>query len=119
MNKDYISFFFGKKILITYNVLGDILVTSINVFELKRLSNINLIDIRSIEKYNDNHIRNAINIPKIMLVKYYFKYLDKNKIYYIYCETGEQSIKICSLLNSLGYHTINILGGYENWILNS
>ena len=96
------------------------MITSISVNDLKRLGpNINLIDIRGIEKYNDNHINNAINIPKILLVKDYAKYLNKLNTYYIYCETGFQSNKICHLLNSLGYHTMNIDGGYESWILNS
>lgn len=92
---------------------------NIDVFELKRLNNINLIDIRSIEKYNDNHIPGAINIPKILLVKNYVKYLDRHKTYYIYCQKGEQSLKVCRLLSSLGYKVVNIIGGYESWILNN
>ncbi|MBR1376886.1 MAG: rhodanese-like domain-containing protein [Bacilli bacterium] len=94
-------------------------MNQINVNELKNLNNINLIDIRSIEKYNDNHIPGAINIPKILLVKDYLKYLDRNKIYYIYCERGEQSLKVCKLLSNLGYRVINVIGGYQNWILNN
>lgn len=93
----------------------------IDVNNLKNLNlnNINLIDIRSMEKYNDNHIPGAINIPKILLVKNYPKYLDKNKLYYIYCQKGEQSLKVCTLLRRLGYHVINVVGGYESWILNN
>lgn len=94
------------------------MINQITVNDLKRLGKINLIDIRNIEKYNDNHIPGSINIPKILLVKNYYKYLDRNKLYYIYCQRGEQSIKVCRLLNSLGYKTINVIGGYESWILN-
>ena len=94
------------------------MINQISVNDLKKLGNINLIDIRSIEKYNDNHIPGSINIPKILLVKDYYKYLNKNKLYYIYCQRGEQSLKVCRLLNNLGYRTINIIGGYESWILN-
>ena len=36
---------------------------SISVTDLKQLNNPNLIDIRSIEKYNNKHIMNAVNIP--------------------------------------------------------
>lgn len=95
------------------------LYKEISIFDLKRLSNINLIDIRSIEKYNDNHIPGSINIPKILIVKDYYKYLDRNKTYYIYCQKGEESRKVCRLLSNLGYKVINIKGGYESWILNS
>jgi rhodanese-related sulfurtransferase len=95
-----------------------ILINQITVDRLKKLGNINLIDIRSIEKYNSNHISGSINIPKILLVKDYYKYLDKNKVYYIYCQRGEQSLKVCRLLTNLGYKVINVIGGYESWILN-
>ena len=91
----------------------------ISVSDLKNISGINLIDIRSVEKYNDGHIPGSINIPKVLLVKNYDNYLVKNKFYYIYCQRGEQSVKMCRLLNSLGYHTINIRGGWESWILNN
>jgi len=39
------------------------MIDSISVNELKKLNNINIIDIRGIEKYNDGHIYNAVNIP--------------------------------------------------------
>ena len=38
------------------------MIESISVSELKKLSNINIIDIRNIEKYNDKHMPGAINI---------------------------------------------------------
>ena len=95
------------------------MIRGITILELKRLSNINLIDIRSMEKYNDNHIPGSINIPKILIIKDYAKYLNKNETYYIYCQKGEQSIKVCSMLSKLGYKVINVIGGYERYILES
>lgn len=96
------------------------LIRNISIENLKKLlPNINLIDIRSVEKYNDNHIANAINIPKAILIKDYQKYLRKDKVYYIYCQEGKRSINVCRLLSSLGYNVYNIVGGYENWILNN
>lgn len=111
--KKYIIIFF-----VTYNIIGDIL-REISVLELKKLSNANIIDIRSMEKYNDSHIPGSINIPKVLLIKSYSKYLTKDRFYYIYCQRGEQSVRLCRFLNSLGYHTINIKGGWESWILNN
>ena len=46
------------------------------------------------------------------------KYLNKEKKYYIYCQRGIKSRKICLMLKQLGYNVININGGYEAWILN-
>lgn len=94
------------------------MITSISVSELsKLLPRINLIDIRSIEKFNDNHIPGAINIPDEKLLANYQKYLDPNQTYYLYCQKGLKSLKISQILNRLGYKTANLNGGYESWIL--
>ena len=91
---------------------------SINVDELKKLNNINIIDIRSIEKYNNNHILNAKNIPLEQLLIKPEKYLSKYEKYYIYCRKGIQSRKLCQILTNNGYNVVNIIGGYESWIMN-
>ena len=91
---------------------------SISIEELKKLNNPNLIDIRSIEKYNNKHIMNAINIPLEQLLIKPEKYLKKEIRYYIYCQKGIQSRKLCFILSNNGYNVINISGGYESWILN-
>lgn len=94
------------------------MIESISVLELKQLKNINIIDIRNIEKYNNRHIKNAINIPLEKLLVNFNKFLEKNKIYYIYCQRGIQSRKICQILKNNGFNVINIIGGYEAYILN-
>ena len=96
-----------------------IILNSISVNDLRSLGSVNIIDIRSEEKYNDNHILNAYNIPFNKLVAVPERYLDKNNTYYIYCQKGEESRKVCRLLSNLGYKVINIKGGYESWILNN
>ena len=58
------------------------MIDSISVYELRNLKNINIIDIRSIEKYNNRHIEGSINIPLEKLLIYFNKYLSKNKKYY-------------------------------------
>ena len=80
--------------------------------------NMHIIDIRSREKYNNNHIPNSINIEFDKLILSPEKYLEKDKIYYIYCQRGKTSINACINLYKLGYNVINIMGGYENWIIN-
>ena len=85
--------------------------------ELLKLNGPNIIDIRSTEKYNDNHVLGAININYNLLVSNPGKYLDKNDIYYIYCQRGITSKKVCGLLRSLGYNVYNVVGGYEAYIL--
>lgn len=79
--------------------------------------NINIIDIRSIEKYNNNHIPNAKNIPFEKILTNPEEFLDKQKTYYIYCQKGITSYKVCQILKKQNYKVININGGYESWIL--
>ncbi len=90
---------------------------SISIDDLLKLNNINIIDIRSEQSYNNNHINGAKNIPYEKLIINPSKYLNKQEKYYLYCQKGIISIKISRLLRSMGYNTINIIGGYEAWIL--
>lgn len=91
---------------------------SISVNELKNLSNINIIDIRSVEKYNNGYILNSKNIPMQQLIIRPEKYLNKFEKYYIYCQKGIQSRKVCQILSNNGYNVVNISGGYEAWKIN-
>lgn len=95
------------------------MISNININELLNMKNINIIDIRSIEKYNDNHIPNAINIPQEIILLNPNKYLDKNIRYYIYCQKGMSSYNICRILTTMGYKVTNINGGYESYIMNN
>ena len=90
---------------------------SINITELKSIlgPNINLIDIRNSTSYKLGNIPYSKNISKNELMFNPEKYLNKNKIYYIYCSKGIQSKTLVNYLNNNGYHTINVVGGYSNY----
>lgn len=77
-----------------------------------------IIDIRSIQKYNNNHLPGAINIPYAKLSLEYKNLLYKDKKYLIYCEKGITSLKLVTYLRKQGYNCCNLVGGYEEWILN-
>ena len=87
-------------------------MNSINVIDLFNQQNPNIIDIRNNYYYNIGHIKGAINIPYYDLLTNYRYYLNKYTTYYLYCDEGEQSIEIANRLNSFGYNTISISGGY-------
>lgn len=93
------------------------MVPNISIQELLKQKNPNIIDIRSIENYNNNHIPGAINIPFEKLIANPTQYLEINKLYYLYCKMGKTSTKACQILNRMGYNTTNIYGGYEEWLL--
>lgn len=90
---------------------------SISIEDLNKLNNPIIIDIRSVENYNNNHMPNAINIPYSKLVLEPKKYLNKDKVYYIYCQKGMTSRGLSITLNNMGYKVYNIIGGYEKWLL--
>lgn len=92
-------------------------MTSINVDSLLTLNNPSIIDIRNTQSYNNNHIPGAMNIPFEKLLCNANIYLNKNETYYIYCQRGISTLKICQILNNLGYKTVSIDGGYEAWVL--
>ena len=94
-----------------------IILKEITASNLRNLNDIKIIDIRNREKYNDNHILNAINIPYREIIINYKNYLNKSDTYYIYCQRGITSVKICNFLSSEGYNVVNIKGGYESWVL--
>ena len=93
------------------------MVMNITVKDLLAKNNINIIDIRSIEKYNDNHIPQAKNVPMLLLLNDPSKYMNINEEYYIYCQYGKSSLKVCQILASKGYKVYNVIRGYEGWLL--
>ena len=86
---------------------------NITIEELKKLNNPIIIDIRDNYSYNNSHIKNAINIPYYNLLNNYSHFLNKNNKYNLYCEEGRQSSEISKRLNSFGYNTKSIKGGYK------
>ena len=93
-------------------------MNSISVDEFKKLSGVKVIDIRGVESYNGGHIEGAKNIDFNKILISPETYLNKNYIYYIYCQKGIKSAKLCNILRQSGYKVINLIGGYEAWVLN-
>ena len=89
---------------------------SIRVSELVRLVNPNIIDIRNYYYYSLGHIYGAISVPYYNLLNNYSHYLNKYSTYYLYCESGEQSSEIVRRLNSFGYDTVSVIGGYQEYL---
>ena len=92
------------------------MVNSIYIEEVMSLNNPIIIDIRAFYYYSTGHIPGAINVPYYNLINNYSHYLNKYSIYYLYCETGEQSRETVDRLNSFGYNTKNIMGGYQEYL---
>ena len=91
----------------------------ISIEDFLKINNPNVIDIRSVEKFNGNHIPGALNINANALLNTPERFLKPNLTYYIYCQKGSSSRTLAQVLRVKGYNVFNIMGGYEAWILNS
>ena len=89
----------------------------ITISELLKLENPNLIDIRGIDSYNRNHIPKAIPMDSMSLLLSPESYLKKDKTYYFYCDSGTRSKFLVKKLNSMGYSTVSVIGGFNNYLL--
>lgn len=91
-------------------------VNSIHVNEIDTMINdITLIDIREPYEYAGGHIRTARNIPMGNLMSQPDKYLDKNKKYYIMCQSGGRSTSTVNALFKAGYDVVNVKGGMGSY----
>lgn len=70
-----------------------------------------IIDVRTKEEYNEEHIKGAINIAYDKINE--DTKLDKNKKIFVYCRSGARSKKAYDTLKELGYDVYD-LGGIEN-----
>ena len=75
----------------------------------------NIIDIREHYLYTRSHLPNSLNIPTRILRDLPEKYLDRNKTYYLICETGFHSQRLALRLREKGYDVYSIKGGYEGF----
>lgn len=92
---------------------------SISVSDFIELSNVNVIDLRSVEKYNSSHIPGSINVPSDKLLLRPYDYISKDLKYYLYCQHGISSLNVCRILSKLGFNVVSIIGGFEEWLLSN
>lgn len=88
----------------------------ISIIDILRLNNPIIIDIRSNYTYNLGHISGAISVPYYNLLNNYSHYLSKYSRYYLYCESGDQSLEIAERLQRFGYDALSIIGGYQEYL---
>lgn len=91
-------------------------MVQISIVELMMLNAPIIIDVRSNYYYSLGHIRGAISVPYYNLLNNYSHYLSKYNRYYLYCDSGDQSLEIVTRLNSFGYDTLSVIGGYQEYL---
>ncbi len=113
----YISYLESQILAILNNSridYGDISVEQAKyIISLK--PNLILIDVRTQEEYNDDHIEGSINIPLNMLDKEIIKFCSCEE-FLLYCKSGTRSRQATDILLKKGYvRTYNMIGGIDAW----
>lgn len=92
-------------------------VKSIHVNDIDTLiGKIELFDIREPYEYNSGSIKTARNIPMDKLISAPDNYMDKEKEYYIICQSGGRSMAASKALSRAGYKVINVAGGVGSYV---
>lgn len=85
----------------------------------KQISNdVQLVDVRTPEEYNDGYIKNAenVDIKSQDFIEKIEKYSKSNPVY-VYCRSGVRSQKAAEIMIDRGFSkVIDLEGGYINWM---
>ena len=75
-----------------------------------------ILDVRTIEEYNEGHIPNAICIPNETIDEDVINKLpNKDQLILIYCRSGNRSKQAANKLKKLGYTNLIDFGGIIDW----
>jgi rhodanese-related sulfurtransferase len=94
----------------------------VSVEEFKTMvvdKDVQLVDVRTQDEFNDGYIGNAINIDYFEEETFVQKFAQFNKEQpiYIYCKVGGRSQESAKKLLDLGFmEIIDLKGGYDAWI---
>jgi len=79
-------------------------------------SEIILLDVRTPSEYESGHIEGAVLLPLDNITEEASEVIpDNEKIYYVYCRSGNRSATAAQLLVDMGYKNIYDLGGIIDW----
>ena len=90
---------------------------AINVNDMDNLiGKVELVDIREPYEFKGGSLKSAKNIPMGNLLSEPNKYLNKEKEYYIMCQSGARSGRTCKALLKQGFNVINVSGGMGSYV---
>lgn len=92
-------------------------VKSVNINDMDDLiGKISLIDIREPYEYLSGSLKSAKNIPMNLLLGNPDKYLRKDAVHYLFCQSGARSRRASTYLAKLGFEVINVSGGMGAYV---
>ena len=82
---------------------------------IETMQEINIIDVRNAEDYEQGHIAGAINLPKESWQTISALCQDKTNIVYSYSETCHLAAKAAKIFSEKGFPVMELQGGFETW----
>ena len=82
--------------------------------ETKIKAGAKIIDVRTMEEFNEEHYPNALNIPVDQIRQRLTEFGEKNAPIVVYCASGSRSAFAARLLKSAGYTDVINAGGLED-----
>lgn len=77
-------------------------------------SNVVIIDVRTPQEYNQGHVDKSLNIDFLNAdFKTQIAKLDKNKLYGLYCRSGNRSGQALKVMKQMGFTQVENLGSLE------
>lgn len=79
-------------------------------------SQVTIVDVRTMEEYDEEHMKDAINVPNETIGSEMPEALpDKDATLIVYCRTGVRSKDASDKLVEMGYQNVYDIGGIVDW----
>ena len=73
-----------------------------------------IVDVRTVEEFEEEHFPNALNIPVDQIQRRLIELGEKNKPLVLYCASGARSAYAAKILRSAGYTDVINAGGLND-----
>ena len=102
------------------NIENEVVIKHVSMNDIVQIMDENenyiILDVRTLEEYNQGHIPNAICIPNETIDENVVNKLpDKNQMILVYCRSGNRSKQAAEKLKKLGYTNLIEFGGIIDW----
>ncbi|MGI6174743.1 MAG: FAD-dependent oxidoreductase [Christensenellales bacterium] len=83
-----------------------------DVAEAREKEDVLLLDVRTDAEYEEGHIAGTLHIP-LHTLRERLAELDRDKVLYVYCQSGRRSYVACRILSQNGFDCLSLSGGYR------
>ena len=91
-------------------------ITSDEAKKMMETQKVIVVDVRSLEEYNEGHIPNAISVPlETIENEAEAKLKNKDDLILVYCRSGRRSREAALRLIEKGYTNVIDFGGIQDW----